>query len=198
MRIKTVAAVAILLFLLYYFSKPWDYKEIEKMTIVTGLGLDVGGTKAHAVTFEIMENGTERSVFTTQGDDFFECIEEAQKIVRAPLIYNHVKVALMTDDFAANSLDEFLDFVTDKNDIRLNIMLIMTRDSTANEIFSSTDTNLSFVLADYMKSTENDSFVKGISMRDFYSPYKKGERCEMPTIKLSDDTIEYEGVVYWE
>lgn len=162
----------------------WDYREINKLSIVTGLAIDRGENSKYKITFEIVdtqEGGIEDKIksklIESEGETIFEVIRNSLKVSSPRLYFGHLKVVILSEQIAREGVTEIIDFLDRDAEPRLNIDLMVSKEKTAREILSAQSTTealRSFEIEQTLKQQDNLSESPRVRVYQFvnYLPCK--------------------------
>lgn len=125
----------------------WDYREINKLSIVTGIAVDRGENSKYKTTFEIVdtqEGGIEKKIksklIESEGETLFDAVRNALKVSSPKLYFGHMNVVILSEQIAREGVIDIIDFLNRDAEPRLNIDLTVSKEKTANEILSAQST----------------------------------------------------------
>lgn len=139
------------LFLLFYiimflplFTACWNYREVDRMTIVTGFAIDKTDEGNYLLTFEIVdlhEAGKEAKIksalIESEGENLMSSIRNAISINFPKLYFGHATVVILSREVANEGVLHVLDFFFRDAEPRLNINILVSESETAGEILKS-------------------------------------------------------------
>ncbi len=143
----------------------WDYREINKLSIVTGLAIDRGENSKYKITFEIVdtqEGGIEKKIksklIESEGESILDSIRNSLKVSSPRLYFGHLDVVILSEQIAREGVIDIIDFLNRDTEPRLNIDLMVSKEKTANEILSAQSTTSvlrSFEIEQTLKEQDN-------------------------------------------
>ncbi len=136
--------LAVLLALLpaVLFSGCWDYREVESLNIVGGIGVDKGqnGYRYH-LTFECMKmtgdlksGGVQPLIIETDGNTIFDAVRTALNESDKKLYFSHMKVLILSSDIAKEGILPVLDWFNRDAEPRISLQILISKEKTAGEI----------------------------------------------------------------
>ncbi|MDE6284917.1 MAG: Ger(x)C family spore germination protein [Bacilli bacterium] len=138
---KKILLIIPLLFLLAGCS---DYKEVNEMAIVSGVGID-HTEDGFEVTLEVLnekvdKNSGKVSSYTRTASDpsIAVAIEKAADLLTHRAYYSHVKLVVISEEVAENFFEEITDFFIRSTYLRENFNVVVSRDTSPEEIFTTT------------------------------------------------------------
>ncbi|WP_075980443.1 Ger(x)C family spore germination protein [Bacillus massilinigeriensis] len=122
----------------------WDLKELNEISVITGLAVDKGDEKKYKLTMEGLNPGelgikvgsgnTPSVAFSMEGDSIAEMAHKANMVFSRRPIYSHMRVVLISEEIAKEGLFEILDFLDRDREIRNNFNLIVVEERPAEEV----------------------------------------------------------------
>ena len=143
-RMKKTAVVLISVFLPFLLSGCWDYREVENLALVSGVGVDLGqnGHQYH-LTFECVQMTNDQEgasvqpwIIETDGDTIFEAVRNALKVSDDKLYFNPCKVLLLGEDVAKAGILPVLDWFLRDAEPRITQNVVIAKGKTASEILT--------------------------------------------------------------
>lgn len=124
-----------------FFCGCWNYKDIEKSLIITGLAIDKNkaGDK-YLLTTEVLdfEMGKEEkqgtSFIESEGKTIFDAVRNAINIVGKKLYWAHANIAIVSEEIAKEGLIPVLDFMYRDSEVRTEMNILISREKTAKEL----------------------------------------------------------------
>lgn len=122
----------------------WNYREIERLTVVSGVAIDRSGNGDLTVTFEVLDissgeksGAIEPIYIEMDGETFFDATRRAIILSGKKLYWGHNKVAVLSEEVAEQDVDRVLDFLTRDSEMRDDMWLLVAKDCSAREILQS-------------------------------------------------------------
>ncbi len=124
-----------------YFCGCWNYKDIEKSLIISGLAIDrnKAGDK-YLLTVEVLdfEMGKEAKQGTrfieSEGKTVFDAVRNALNIVGKKLYWAHASIAVISEEIAKEGLITVLDFIFRDSEVRTEMNILISKEKTAKEL----------------------------------------------------------------
>ena len=135
-------AVVLALLPAVLFSGCWDYREVENLSIVGGIGVDKGqnGYRYH-LTFECMKmtgdlksGGVQPLIIETDGNTIFDAVRSALNESDRKLYFSHMKLLILSSDIAKEGILPVLDWFNRDAEPRISLQILISREKTAGEI----------------------------------------------------------------
>ncbi len=123
----------------------WDYREINKLSVVLGMAIDKTEDGKYSITVEIVdaeadsgkESSTKSRLFVVTGETVFDTLRNAIKINSPKLYFGHLEIVIIGREVDNESIIQLLDLLVRDVEPRLNIDLLISRENTAKEILTS-------------------------------------------------------------
>ena len=124
-----------------YFCGCWNYKDIEKSLIISGLAIDKNKTgDKYLITVEVLdfEMGKEAKQGTrfieSEGKTLFDAVRNAINIVGKKLYWAHANIAIVSEEIAKEGLIPVLDFMYRDSEVRTEMNILISKEKTAREL----------------------------------------------------------------
>ena len=192
----------ILLSLLIYLctcllSGCWNYKEVEKLAIVSGVAIDKSKDGTVIVTTEIvnMEQDQKQSMLKPAylqavGKTFFDAVRTIISLQGKKLYWSHAKVVIISEDIAKEGISSAIDFINRDAELRSDMWIMLSRERTAREIFNGTaepemENIFSFQIDDAMRAQKFISRYPAVELYELIDKLESKEKATViPTIRL--------------
>lgn len=196
MKSIKIALLALLIYLCtFILSGCWNYREIDKLAIVSGLAIDKGKDGQVILTVEIvnMQQGQKQSIIKpvymqAVGDTIFEAARAMIALQGKKLYWSHAKLVIISEDLAKEGLSPVVDFINRDPEIRTDMWILISREKTASDIFNTkpeTESILSFQIDDAMRAQKSISKYPSIELYELIDKLESEKVCVVvPTIKL--------------
>ncbi len=121
-----------------------DYKELNTLSYVTGMGIDYKDDE-YIVTYEIMDtskegSGVSTTTFTVEGTGKtnYEAQVNATNKLGNEAFFSHTQVLILTENLVNNKLTEIVDYIMRNPQFNEECILLVTSENTPKEIFEAT------------------------------------------------------------
>lgn len=124
----------------------WNYREIEKMSIVAGIAIDKGTKNRFQVTIEIIRisSGKEAKMtsetITTEGKSMFDVARNIIAITGKKLYWGHSKVIILSKQIASEGVTKVIDWYNRDAETREDVHIFVSKRKSAKEIFNDSNT----------------------------------------------------------
>ncbi|MDP4087209.1 MAG: Ger(x)C family spore germination protein [Bacillota bacterium] len=173
----------------------WNYKEIEKLTIVAGVAIDKGENNPFRVTVEIVqisggkETKATSKLLTMEGKTIFDAVRNAISLTGKKLYWSHTKLVIISKDIAENGILRVIDWYNRDAETRSDVYLLISKEKTAREILEGkgvTDEIKSFEIADTLKNEKSLSKAPTTELWKFINDLESpGISNVVPTVNIS-------------
>lgn len=206
MAMKINKKIYILLFFIFIstnLSSCWNYREINDMSIVSGVAIDKGGADGkYEVTVELIDiqQGKEINMhskyITISGNTMFEISRNMISLIGKKLYWSHSKSIIISEDIARDGISGILDWYSRDAETRTDARVLVSKENTAKEILKSkpvTENYTSFELSKLLKNEDTLSNVPVVDLWDILDTLAQdGLSTWLPTVKINknnDDNI---------
>ncbi|MBO7742919.1 Ger(x)C family spore germination protein [Paenibacillus sp. MWE-103] len=126
----------------------WNSRELNNLAIVTGMGIDrMDGTGQYLVSFQVVNPSTVSSnlngggpgdqpivVYSAAEKSLFGAMRKASQKISRQLFFSHTQLLVIGEAMARGGVQELFDFFDRSHEFRLNMSVIVSKDSTAQAI----------------------------------------------------------------
>ncbi len=161
---KAILCFLLLILCILFLTGCWNYREVEKLAIVSGVAVDRKENGILVVTVEIADvkqgqGQTElKPVYVqSEGDTFFSAIRTIVALQGRRLFWSHAKVIILSEEIARDGISSILDFVYRDAEIRKDMWVLISKEKSASEILSiksELESILSFELDDTLRAQD--------------------------------------------
>lgn len=164
--------------LLVFFALPacWDYREVNQLAIVAGMGIDNGVNEKFRITVEIIQVGGGQEVKMTpevlsmEGETIFDAVRNLMAISGKRTYWGHVQVAVISEAIAREGMTQVLKWFRQDAETRGNVLLLISKEDKAGDILKADTTvgdMVSFILRDSVRNSEVLSKMPVIEVSQF-------------------------------
>jgi spore germination protein KC len=142
----------------------WNYREIEKLTIVAGVAIDKGKNHKYQVTVETIQIGGGQDILpqsqqiSMEGDTIFDAVRNEISLAGKKLYWSHTKVVILSQEIAKDGILSVVDWFNRDSETRADVLLLVSKEKKAKDIFKGSGTTSqikSFELAEMLKSEKS-------------------------------------------
>lgn len=174
----------------------WDYEGLNKMTVVTGVGLDqkdAGGE--YQLCFEtvdlsipIKDSGAQSKIIQAEGISIFDAVRNAKKRVANKLYFSQAQIVVISDEIARNNnICDLLDWFFRDANCRETMAVVISQEDSAYDILNTKGIDQAIAANEIKKIVENDQTITAsTAYRELYQVYdvlqKNGIDLVLPAI----------------
>lgn len=196
MRSMKITLLALLICLCTcILSGCWDYKEVEKLEIVSGVAIDKTKEDQVIVTAEIVDIQQDqkqsrlKSVYIqAAGKTFFDAARAMIGIQGKKLYWSHAKVVIISEDIAKEGMGRVIDFINRNAELRSDMWILLSRERTASDIFNAShqlESILSYQIDNAMRAQDSISKYPNVELYELVDKLESKETATtIPTIRL--------------
>ncbi|MFC4807795.1 Ger(x)C family spore germination protein [Paenibacillus sp. GCM10023250] len=144
-RLLWLAAACCMTFAL---SGCWNSRELNNLAIVTGMGIDrMNGTGQYLVSFQVVNSSKLAAnldgggpgelpiiVYAATENSLFGAMRKASQKISRQLFFSHTQLLVIGEAMARGGIQELFDFFDRSHEFRLNMPVIVSKDTTAQAI----------------------------------------------------------------
>lgn len=193
---KPLISFLLLVILSFTFSGCWNYREVEKLAVVSGFGVDKKEDK-YQVTIEIIDVGVGKDtknstqIITTEGITLFDSVRKVIKSTGKRLYFSHAEIIVLSKEVAEEGVVPILDWVARDAELRDTLHFLVSKDKSAKEIMEQKPTTsevLSFQYNDVLSSQKSLSYALEIQSWEFTNELSTAcVSATLPTIDIAKE-----------
>lgn len=202
-KIRALSLILIVLGSTIPSSGCWNYKELNDLSIVSGVAIDKSSDgMQYVMTVEIIDlrgGGRETKVQSkrveAEGKTLFDAARNVIKVSSKKLYWTHAEVFIISQDVAKEGVLPIVDYITRGSDRRLTIHILISREKTAKELLSQQSVTTDIRAFEMEKMIETDkrslSKVPHVDVRNFINALTgEGISATLPTVSIiSNDGV---------
>lgn len=202
-KIRALSLILIVLGSTIPSSGCWNYKELNDLSIVSGVAIDKSSDgMQYVMTVEIIDlrgGGRETKVQSkrveAEGKTLFDAARNVIKVSSKKLYWTHAEVFIISQDVAKEGVLPIVDYITRGSDRRLTIHILISREKTAKEFLSQQSVTTDIRAFEMEKMIETDkrslSKVPHVDVRNFINALTgEGISATLPTVSIiSNDGV---------
>ncbi|OMD95980.1 Ger(x)C family spore germination protein [Paenibacillus odorifer] len=197
-KLKRILLIVISMMLLICNTGCWNYFEIDDMSIVAGVAIDKGKKDGQLlVTTEIVDTkeGMKSSqagfkMITLAGETMFDIVRGMISITGKKLFWSHSKAIILSEEIAREGVTKVIDWYNRDTETRSDVYIFVAKEKSAQEIISlssSTESIMSYALAQQMRTEKNVSTAPVVEIWDFIDKLEaSGEYAIAPLIYVHE------------
>lgn len=195
--IKRFVISIIILILIIPLSSCWNYREINKLAIVSGVAIDRNQTDrmykltAEIVSFSLAGKGVTLNsrIIQAEGDTIFDAVRNMIKTAPKRLYWGHSQIFIVSQSLARDSVIEVIDWVSRDQETRSEAVILISKETTAGEILLKPSTGGSPICFDIYQSLTNQRSLSKAFKVEIYkfinTLSSEGISCTLPVISLT-------------
>lgn len=193
-RARMFLLVLIIIMLSMLTAGCWNYREIDKLSIVAGIAIDKGTNEKYEITVEIIrisagkDNKMTSETLSVEGKTLFDTVRKIISISGKRLYWSHNKVVILSKAIASEGVSEALELYNRDAETRQDVHIFISKEDTAKEIFSgqqTTENILSFALDEILDNDVSLSKAPVIDLLTYdIQSQSKGMSPTIPVIGL--------------
>lgn len=198
---KKIYILLLFIFISTNLSSCWNYREINDLSIVSGVAIDKGGTAGkYEVTVELIDIQQGKDVdmnskyITLSGNTMFEIARNMISLSGKKLYWSHSKTIIISKDIARDGISKILDWYSRDAETRTDANILVSKENTAKEVLKSkpvTENDTSFELSKLLKNEDTLSEVPVVDLWDILNTLEQdGLSTWLPTIKINKNNDE--------
>lgn len=124
-----------------FLTACWNYREVDKLTIVTGMSVDKTENGNYLLTFEVVDfthspegQMSKPALIESEGESVFSAIRNTLDRNAPKLYFGHTTVVIFSKTIAQEGISKVLDFFLRDAEPRLSVDLFVSEEETAGEI----------------------------------------------------------------
>ena len=180
----------------------YDYRELNDMSVVTGIGIDYKDNK-YIVNLEVTKsikdgssNKLETILYTGESNILSDAFLNAKNSSDKYVYMEHVNILLVSENLCNKSIGDVIDYIVRDTTINSNYYMVMVDDpeyifskKIENDSISNVITN---TINYYLDDTSFDDL-------DIMASYMMNDRIDIaiPSISLNDDKVIFNKVAYF-
>lgn len=144
-KVHFIAKLIIIPIALSLLSGCWSKKELDKLGIVTGVGIDIVD-EGYEVTVQIINpaevaakeltSRTAVSTYSSTGKTMFDAIRNLIKVTPRKVYLSHTRVVIFSEELARRGISDTVDFLVRDHELRTDFYLTIAKGSTAKQMLN--------------------------------------------------------------
>lgn len=193
--IKNYLFIVLLLINTILMSGCWNYREVDRLSIVSGAAIDKGENKKYLITVETIElkaggedTQTNSKIVGAEGETIFDAVRDIITLTGKRLYWGHAKVVVASEEIAREGIVPIADWFVRDAETRAEIKVLISKTRTAREILDKhalTQEVVSLELADMLKNQRSISKAPDYDIWELINVLSGyGNAVILPTIDL--------------
>ncbi|ARK31350.1 Spore germination protein B3 precursor [Halalkalibacter krulwichiae] len=143
-----MSKIALLLFLLLIVTGCWDRREINEISLVTGLALEVREDDVFSLTIEVLnaseqdpqmsEGLTPTITYELKGLTMGELLAKMNMGITRDLSFSHARTLVVDEKVGKEGLSKFLQYLEKNGEFRTDFQIIVAKGVKASDIIATT------------------------------------------------------------
>jgi len=163
-KIRITLLVGIILITATITTGCWNYREIDKLSIVAGVAIDKGINNQYQMTVELIQISAGKDTkmtsktITMEGKTMFDVARNIISLSGKRLYWSHAKVIILSKEIASEGVSKTIDWYTRDSETREDTYILISEGASAKELFEGQETTediKSFTLEEMVKNQES-------------------------------------------
>lgn len=194
--------IILLISFILILSGCYDYKELNDMSIVSGIGIDFINDE-YIVSLEITKSSKdgssteiETNVVTGNDSNISNAFNKAMNMTDKEVYLEHVELLIISTELAEYGISDVFDYIVRDTTINSNYFVVVG--DNPKELLSTTMENksMSQVIVDTVSYTQGDTSIDDLDIMAGKFITNK-EDIALPYVSLDDNNINYSDIVYF-
>ena len=194
--------IILLISFILILSGCYDYKELNDMSIVSGIGIDFIDNE-YIVSLEITRSSKdgssteiESNVVTGSDSNISNAFNKAMNMTDKEVYLEHVELLIISTELAEYGISDVFDYIVRDTTINSNYFVVVG--DNPKELLSTTMENksMSQVIVDTVSYTQGDTSIDDLDIMASKFITNK-EDIALPYVSLDDNSINYSDIVYF-
>lgn len=195
MKKRKIAFLSLIIICTSFLTGCWNYRELEKLAIVSAVAIDKDGKDKVLATVEIVNVQQEKQQSLNEpvyiqavGETYFDAIRSMVAIQGKKLYWSHAKAVIVSEEIAKEGIVDVLDFLNRDAEVRSDMWVLISKERNARDIFKSKpifEKVIGFEIDDTMRSQQSVSKYPATELYDFLDNVGSEESSTiLPVIQL--------------
>ena len=143
---KKITMSILLTMLLCITGGCWDRREINEVSLVSGLAIDKGKQKKYKVSMEVLNaselnpktggQSTPTILFALEGNTIAELAQQMNIGMSRRFIYSHMRTLVISEKVGKEGITDFLDYLENSRELRDDFNILIAKGVPASDILS--------------------------------------------------------------
>ncbi|MEC0182040.1 Ger(x)C family spore germination protein [Paenibacillus peoriae] len=142
---RKAACLLLILTMTLLLTGCWNRTELNELAIAVGMGIDKLGDQFQ-VSVQVVDPGQVSSkggggsgrapttLYTAKAETIFEAVRKMTKTSPRKIYFSHLRICVIGESMAANGMAKALDFLSRDHHFRTDFYLVLSKDSSAEDI----------------------------------------------------------------
>lgn len=194
--------IILLISFILILSGCYDYKELNDMSIVSGIGIDFIDDE-YIVSLEITKSSKdgssteiETNVVTGNDSNISNAFNKAMNMTDKEVYLEHVELLIISTELAEYGISDVFDYIVRDTTINSNYFVVVG--DNPKELLSTTIENksMSQVIVDTVSYTQGDTSIDDLDIMASKFITNK-EDIALPYVSSDDNSINYSDIIYF-
>lgn len=166
--------IILLIISLLFITGCYDNVELNKLSIISGLGIDYQDNN-YIITYEVLNDNKSDNTgdlisdtINGKGPTISEAFSDANNKTSKKDFFAHLKLVILSEDLIKNNFKDITDYFIRDTDIRDEFFLVVANNVTPEEILKHTD-KLHPVASEYIvKLLKNEKYSNSLPTKEIY------------------------------
>ncbi|MBW7474253.1 Ger(x)C family spore germination protein [Paenibacillus oenotherae] len=142
--IRRASAIVLILAMIMPLAGCWSRKELNQLAIAVGAGIDKKGDH-YRLSIQVVDPGEVASkngganraaatLFTAEAETVFEAARKMSRVAPRKIYFSHLRMFVIDEILAKEGIGPVLDFLSRDHEFRTDFYIVVTRDSTAEDV----------------------------------------------------------------
>jgi spore germination protein KC len=119
----------------------WNYRELNRQTIVAGAALDITDEGKVKITAETVGFGngslpdTKSVLISGEGEGIAHAVADLMDKSGRRLYWYHASLIIVSEEYAESHMNELLDYIFNEHEMRFTLMLAVSQLETAEQVY---------------------------------------------------------------
>lgn len=201
LKIKSIFLLLTISVITFVSTACWNYREVDKLSIVAGVAIDRGVNGQYAMTVEVIKIGTGKETkmssetYSAEGKTLFDAIRNIISLSGKRLYWSHTKLVIISEEIAREGVSKVLEWYNRDAETREDVHVLISQGAYAKDIFNGQQTTeqiVSFSIDDILENEKSLSKAPVIDVLNYdIESNSKGVSPVVPVIQLvqADDKM---------
>ncbi len=195
--------IVILLCLVLLVGGCYDYRELNDMSVVTGIGIDYKDSK-YIVSLEVTKsikdgssNEVETVIYTGSNKILADAFLEAKNMSDKYVYMEHVNVLLLSEELCKKGIGDVIDYIISDTTINSNYYMVVTEDINKVLEIKQENDSMSNVITNTINYYLDDTKFDDLDIL-YSNMINKREDIAVPYISINEDKVMFKDVAYFD